>query len=137
MRISQKLDYANRAIMQLAKCYDGKSVCKLDEISQKEAIPASFLVQILTELKKAGILKSKRGKSGGYILSQSPSMITLADVIEAVEPQLLEPAHQMEGESHTELSQAWGQISQCFEQKAREITFEDLLIKKEEPMWFF
>ena len=76
MKISQKLDYANRAVMQLAKSYDGKSVSKLDELSKKESIPSAFLVQILTDLKRAGIVVSKRGKAGGYLLGRTPNTVS-------------------------------------------------------------
>lgn len=136
MRISQKLDYANRAVLQLAKCYDGKSVSKLDEVSQKESIPSAFLVQILTDLKRAGIVVSKRGKAGGYLLGRVPASISFADVIEAVEPQLLEDALPFQGESGNELHRAWEELCSLFKKRAQEMTFEDLLNDDKEPMWF-
>ena len=136
MRISQKLDYANRAVLQLAKHYDGKSVQKLDEVSQKESIPSSFLVQILTDLKRAGIVVSKRGKAGGYLLGRAPATISLADVIEAVEPQLLSEAAPFEGESGNDLHRAWGELSGVFKKRAQEISFEGLISDEKEPMWF-
>lgn len=135
MRISQKLDYANRAVLQLAKCYDGKSVCKSEEISSKEEIPAAFLIQILTELKKAGIIISKRGKAGGYLLGKPPRNISFADVIRAVEPHLLEDAHEFQGESGKQLMRHWEKLSSTFKSRAEEMNFEDLLVH-EEPMWF-
>lgn len=136
MRISQKLDYANRAVMQLTKCYDGKSVSKLDEISQKESIPSAFLVQILTDLKRAGIVVSKRGKAGGYLLGRVPAAISFADVIEAVEPQLLEETAPFQGESGHDLHRAWEELSSLFKKRAQEMTFEDLMTGDKEPMWF-
>lgn len=136
MRISQKLDYANRAVLQLAKCYDGKSVSKLEEVSQRESIPSAFLVQILTDLKRAGIVVSKRGKAGGYLLAKAPSAISFADVIEAVEPQLMEEASRFEGDSGNVLFHAWGELSEVFNKGAREISFDDLLSGDKEPMWF-
>ena len=136
MRISQKLDYANRAVMQLAKCYDGKRVSKLDEISQIEAIPASFLVQILTDLKRAGIVISRRGKAGGYMLAKVPEMITLGDVIEAIEPQLLEEVFHFEGESASQLQKVWADLSTNFKRRAQGVTFDDLISSEKEPMWF-
>lgn len=136
MRISQKLDYANRAVLQLAKSYDGKSVSKLEEISQRENIPQAFLVQILTDLKRAGIVISKRGKAGGYLLAKEPVTISFADVISATEPQLLEETFTFEGDSAAELHRVWGELSAAFKKHASEITFEDLISGEKEPMWF-
>lgn len=136
MRISLKLDYANRAVLQLAKSYDEKSILKLEDISTKECIPASFLVQILSDLKKAGIVQSKRGKAGGYALACPPGTISLARVIHAIEPQLLETPSDFEGESAGMLTQAWTSLSSHFQHKAQQITFEELLNEEREPMWF-
>lgn len=136
MRISQKLDYANRAVLQLAKSYDGKTVSRLDEISQKEAIPSSFLVQILTDLKRTGLVISKRGKSGGYLLGRHPESISLADVINAVEPKLLEENTFTDGESAGILQRAWGELSDGFRERASKIMIEDLASNNSEPMWF-
>ena len=137
MRISQKLDYAQRAVLQLAKCYDGKTVSRLDDISEKEAIPSSFLVQILTDLRKANIVASKRGKAGGYLLAQPPVDITLADIIEAIEPQLTEDTGTFSGSaSAQELTAAWKGLSENFQTRIAQISLEDLIAKDREPMWF-
>ena len=52
---------------------------KLEDISRREEISPSFLVQILNELKRAGLVTSKRGKAGGYLLSRAPGSITVSD----------------------------------------------------------
>ncbi len=136
MRISQKLDYAQRAVLQLAKCYDGKTVSRLDDISEREAIPSSFLVQILADLRKAGIVQSKRGKLGGYLLAVPPAEISLASVIEAVEPQLVEEPAEFEGGSGPVLSRAWKELSASFLERVKKVTYEDLLSSDNQPMWF-
>lgn len=136
MRISQKLDYAQRAVMYLAKKYNGEEVSRLEDISAAEAIPSSFLVQILADLKKAGIVVSKRGKAGGYHLSMPPSGISLGSVIEAVEPQLIGETGEFDGASGAELAKAWKELSAAFEKKVNSISFEDLIATDREPMWF-
>jgi len=136
MRISQKLDYAQRAVLHLSKNYDGKTVARLDNISEVQEIPASFLVQILTDLKKSGIVISKRGKTGGYLLAKAPSDITIGNVIEAIEPQLMEEADGFEGESAAVLSNVWKELSKGFSNKVNKITIDDLLSEDREPMWF-
>ena len=136
MRISLKLDYAQRAVLHLSKGHDGKTVARLDDISEKQAIPSSFLVQILTDLKRAGIVMSKRGKAGGYLLAKPPSEITIGDIIDAIDPQLLEEADGFEGEVAPVLSNVWKELSKGFNNKVNKITIDDLLSEDREPMWF-
>jgi Rrf2 family protein len=84
VRISAKADYAVRATAELALSQD-QSPIKGDQIARAQRIPLKFLLNILTELKHAGIVQSHRGAEGGYRLARPASKITLADVIRAVE----------------------------------------------------
>lgn len=84
MRISKKGEYALRAMIILSLHYNKGSV-QIHEISEKEKIPKKFLGQILLELKKAGLLQSKRGIDGGYNLIKPPREITLAQVIRIID----------------------------------------------------
>lgn len=84
MRISSKADYAVRATAELANAAGGGPV-KADAIARAQAIPVRFLLNILTELKHAGIVRSHRGAEGGYELARPASKIMLADVIRAME----------------------------------------------------
>lgn len=136
MRISQKLDYACRASLQLAKSYDGKTVLKLDDLSEREQIPSSFLVQILTELRKAGIVVSKRGKAGGYLLAKEPASITFFELIQAIEPQLIEDAVGFDGESGFQIKGAWSNLSLAFEKASKQISLDSMQSNSDEPMWF-
>jgi len=97
VRISQKLEYACRALAQLAKSFDGGNVTRLDEIAQREAVSANFLVQILNDLRKSGLIISKRGKQGGYILAKAPRSINLHEIVSAVEPTLVNHSISSEG----------------------------------------
>ena len=84
MRISAKADYAVRAAVVLAA--DGSSeLLKAEAIAISQEIPLKFLLNILTDLKRAGIVSSHRGSQGGFQLARSASEITVADVIRAVE----------------------------------------------------
>jgi len=84
MRLSRKGEYALRAMIYLSLNYKKNSV-KIHEISEKEKIPEKFLEQILLELKKAGLLQSRRGIGGGYSLIKHPGEITLAQVIRIID----------------------------------------------------
>ena len=68
MKISQKLEYACRALAQLAKHHDGRTLTRLEDLAQREAVSGNFLVQILNDLRRAGLIESRRGKAGGYLL---------------------------------------------------------------------
>jgi len=84
MRISKKGEYALRAMIDLSLNYK-KELVQIQEISGREKIPEKFLEQILLELKKAGLLQSRRGIGGGYRLIKSPKEITLAQVIRIID----------------------------------------------------
>ncbi|RTL47217.1 MAG: Rrf2 family transcriptional regulator [Sphingobacteriales bacterium] len=82
--LSKKTQYAFKALIYLAQHQDNDPVL-IAEISKKKNIPIKFLENILLELKKAGILESKKGKGGGYFFKSPPSSIPLAKVMRTVE----------------------------------------------------
>jgi len=84
MKLSKKSDYALRAMIYLSMNYKNGAV-QIKEISAKEKIPQKFLENILLTLRKAGILNSKIGLKGGYELARSPDLITLGEVIRALD----------------------------------------------------
>lgn len=136
MRVSQKLEYACRAAIQLAKHHDGETPLRLDDLATREHVPATFLVQILSDLKQANLVISKRGKSGGYLLGNDPAKITLANIIEAVDPQLLEEPEVGEGESAPTMYQIWQTVTGTLSETLKNTTLEQLAKPEEEPMWF-
>ncbi len=82
--LSKKTQYAFKALMYLAQKTSDEPVL-IAEISQQRNIPLKFLENILLELKKNGILDSKKGKGGGYYLSKPPGKIFLADVLRLID----------------------------------------------------
>lgn len=84
MRISAKADYAVRAALELSASPDGAPV-KGTALAEAQTIPLQFLEQIMLELKRSGLVETKRGAHGGYWLARSAEEITVADVIRAVE----------------------------------------------------
>ena len=65
MKLSHKLEYACRVLAQLARTHGQEKLAHIDELAEAEKIPANYLVQILNELRNAGLIISKRGKQGG------------------------------------------------------------------------
>ncbi len=85
MRISAKAEYACVAMLELAANYAEAQPVRIKAIADAQGIPQRFLVQILLQLKTAGLVASVRGASGGYQLAKPPESITLADVINAID----------------------------------------------------
>ena len=84
MLVTQKKQYALRAIFELAGKEDGGPL-KTAQIAQAQAIPIRFLEIILNHLKRAGLVKAKRGFYGGYRLSRKPEEITVGDIFRALD----------------------------------------------------
>lgn len=82
MRLSKKAEYALRALVALAR---EKKSWSIQDLSSRENIPVKFLEQILLSLRHAGMLNSKRGVGGGYVLLKAPSEITIGDVLRCLD----------------------------------------------------
>lgn len=88
VRVSAKVDYAVRALVELAAAGDGP--VKGDAIAERQGVPVSFLENILSDLRRAGIVRSQRGSVGGYWLAVPPDTVTIADIIRTMEGPLAE-----------------------------------------------
>src|SRR5687767_7381379 len=88
MRISAKAEYACAAMLELAASHGSPQPVSIKAIADAHGLKARFLVQILIQLKTAGLVASVRGASGGYQLARAPEMITLAQVINAIDERL-------------------------------------------------
>ena len=84
MRISTKGEYGIRAMMELA-CRYGDGYVRSAKIAGARAIPENYLYQLLITLRKAGLIRSRRGPKGGHMLSRPPGRINLAEVVVALE----------------------------------------------------
>jgi Rrf2 family protein len=92
---SAKAEYACIAMLELASRFGDPQPIRLSTIVDAHGIPKRFLVQILLQLKGAGLIASTRGAAGGYHLARAPEQITLADIIEVIDrsdqPKLIRP----------------------------------------------
>ncbi|MFZ9938097.1 MAG: RrF2 family transcriptional regulator [Luteolibacter sp.] len=136
MRISQKLEYALRALAQLAKRHDGRTLTRLDELAQCEAVSPNFLIQILSDLRRAGIVESRRGQAGGYLLALAPEAVTLGQVIDAIDPSVLHATLSEDGESGPVLRRTWETISGNLRAELDRITLEKLIAQPGEGMFY-
>jgi Rrf2 family protein len=88
MRVSAKSDYALRALIEMASRVDGRPV-SAEELGRLQEIPHGFLQAILADLRRAGIVMSQRGQSGGWRMGRAAGDISVADVIRAVDGPLV------------------------------------------------
>lgn len=98
MRVSAKAEYACRAMFELARCHQKTDVVQINDIATRQVIPRKYLVQILLQLQRSGLVKSKRGASGGYMLARAPGEISLGDVVRTMDGSLM-AIESLEGKS--------------------------------------
>lgn len=103
MRVSQRLDYALRALVLLAMQPDGAYVAAGD-LAERLNLPRRFVEQQVTELARAGVVTCRRGASGGCALARPADTISVGDVVLALEGQVLDVPHQT-GSAVTEVWQ--------------------------------
>src|SRR6187401_3716277 len=96
MIVSAKTEYACIAVLELAARHGSGEPVRIREIADAHGIPSRFLVQILLQLKGAGLVQSTRGATGGYALAKPPEAISLADVMAPLGSALLEGPTQVQ-----------------------------------------
>jgi Rrf2 family cysteine metabolism transcriptional repressor len=102
MRVSARELYGLRAMSEFARHF-GQGPLSLSEVAQSQGISQAYLEQIAIDLRRAGLLESRRGAQGGYYLAQAPEGTTAGDVIRALEGSIL-PVRCIAGESCTPCS---------------------------------
>ena len=85
VKVSTRGDYACRALVSLALHSDGDGPTSVRDIAERTGLPQPYLEQILLALKGAGLVRSKRGVGGGYVLAREPASITLGAIVSAVD----------------------------------------------------
>ena len=85
MKVSAKTEYACIAMLELASQYGSGEPVRIRKIAERHDVPPRFLVQILLQLKGAGLVASVRGAAGGYHLIKPPHEVSLGQVMEVIE----------------------------------------------------
>jgi len=85
MKVSTRVHYGLRAMTELARSYRTEQLLSISEIARSEALPVSYLEQLVGELRRAGLVEGTRGVRGGYRLARAPSAITVGDVYRVLE----------------------------------------------------
>ncbi|MBC2606850.1 RrF2 family transcriptional regulator [Pelagicoccus albus] len=136
MKLSVKLDYACRALARMAIRRPSGELSRIEELAEVEAIPANYLVQILGDLRNGGLIESRRGKQGGYLLARAPEDISLREVIMLVQGDVFSSVANSAGASGEKVAEVWKDLQDCFEAKAAELTVKDLIPETPEEMYY-
>jgi Rrf2 family iron-sulfur cluster assembly transcriptional regulator len=132
VKVSTRGDYASRALLSLA-LHDTSGPTSVRDIAERTGLPQPYLEQILLALKGAGLVRSKRGVGGGYVLAREPATITLGDIVSAVDGPIAvgdfgEP-HQngaCDHEGQCVLLSIWGMVSHHMRRHLDELTLDDI-----------
>lgn len=131
--VSQKCQYALRAVLELARRY-GRGPASVSSIAESQAIPQRFLELIIGELRQAGVVASKRGARGGYVLLHKPDELTVSDVMKAVDtnydPVDCEPCGGSRNcplAGHCSFVNLWRRAGEAIHEVYNGTTFQDLL----------
>jgi Rrf2 family protein len=134
MRVSAKSDYALRALIEMAGRDDGRPV-SAEELGRLQEIPHGFLQAILADLRRAGVVMSQRGQSGGWRLAREAATVTVADVIRAVDGPLvsvygLRPEAVTYNEKADGLQQVWIAARSALRDVFEKVTIESLATRE-------
>ena len=133
MNVSHKCQYALRAVLELAKRHGGGPTT-IAEVAEAQALPLRFLELILNELKHLGIVVSRRGPRGGYLLAERPEDITVGKIIGFVDGSMA-PVPCVAGPEHTDCPfcggcafiNMWRRAHEAMADIYNETTFQDLI----------
>jgi len=131
MRITAKIDYACRALLELSLHWPNNVPMQINTIAQNQQIPMKFLTQILLQLKQMGYVQSMRGKKGGYLLAKAPQKIRFKELIGNFGGIGFSDAEnkQNSNSDHT-IDLIWGEIDQVVLKAMAEINFETICDRK-------
>ncbi|MCC7106731.1 MAG: RrF2 family transcriptional regulator [Chloroflexi bacterium] len=131
MRLSMRSDYGARAVIDLARHY-GQGPIQSAEIAARQVIPETYLEQLLTALRKAGLIRSTRGPNGGHELARAPAEVRLSEVIVALEGPLLpldclEDADACPVAPTCGMRDVWGEVMAATNRILADTTIENLV----------
>jgi len=126
MKISAKIDYACRALLELSLHWPNQGPLQVETIAGRQKIPVKFLTQILIYLKQAGYVESVRGKNGGYLLRKLPREIKLNDIMENFQ----DTNNSRDEKSNPIFNPIWREVNQEFLKAMDKFNFEDICNRK-------
>ena len=126
MNSSARCEYGCRAVVELARHAHTEKPLTATAIAEKRAIPEKYLVHILLQLKRAGVVRSVRGAQGGYTLARSADTINLLDIVTAVDGGVLDPLPVSRDDSD-EVAPAWRDAAAGISEVLEKVTVQSIL----------
>ena len=126
MNISARCEYGCRAIVELTHHQHEVRPLTSVQIAELRNIPEKYLVHILLQLKRAGLVKSIRGAQGGYLLGKGPDEITLHDIVRAIDGPILDPLP-VEDSADEDLEPTWLDVASRITTVLSDITVRDII----------
>ena len=136
MKVSVQVDYACRVMAELARLHGSGELAQTDHLAETEAVPATFLAQILGKLRNHGLITSRRGNQGGYCLARPPQEISLHDILTAVEGRCFQLSGNFDGRSGRRLKQVWDEIGRVLIDQTKSYTLDKLSTKNPTEMYY-
>ena len=122
MKISTKPRYGLRILAQIAADGDNQTPVSGKEVARKQDISIAYIEQILIPMRNAGLVRTVRGRNGGYMLDRAPEEISLLEIIELFEGRL----ELVEDRENNSATQIWNRLSTVLRKEAEAITVADL-----------
>jgi Rrf2 family cysteine metabolism transcriptional repressor len=135
MKISARDEYACSAVLELSLNYDKDMPVRVQDIAERQGIPMKFLFQIMQILKRVGIVRSKRGTEGGYVLARHPAQISMGDVVQAMSGPFIQLsciestnfADNCEKLTACQFKPIWAEVDRAIAGVLNNVTFEELV----------
>ena len=127
MKVSARTEYACVAMLELAASFGNGEPVRIRQIAAKHDIPSRFLVQILLQLKGAGLVASTRGAAGGYQLLKSPDEITLGEVMAVIEGSQQGNGPASNSAATKALYETWREVDAMQQSILRRVTLSELV----------
>jgi Rrf2 family protein len=134
VELSARIEYALLALLEMASRPDRREPLKINEITANQPIPDRYLEQILTSLRRSGIVQSQRGAKGGYILTREPWQITLLEIVSSIEGDRKEKDPDVSSVERDLVHEVWQQADDAFEAILSRYTLEDLCQRRNDQL---
>ena len=121
---------------ELARLHGSGALAQMEHLAQTESVPSNFLAQILGQLRGAGLIASRRGNLGGYLLARPPEEISLYDIMMAAEGECLGLSGNFQGRSGRRLKQVWDEVRDSLVAKTKAYTLDKLASKNPTEMYY-
>ena len=143
VKVSTRGDYASRALLSLALHGDEGGPTAVRDIAERTGLPQPYLEQILLALKGAGLVRSKRGVGGGYVLARHPKEIALSEILSAVDGPIVvgdfgEPHKDgaCDHEGQCVLLAVWADVGEAMRRLLEQLSLDDLVaMARGEAAW--